>query len=44
MLYITLHCITGKIFVEIGPDLGEYSMKTTQNNSKMIATLTFQDL
>ena len=34
---ITLHCITGKIFVQI-------PWKTTQNRSKIIATITFKGL
>ena len=34
---ITLCCITGKVFVQI-------LWKTTQNKSKMIATLTFEGL
>ena len=37
MSFITLRCITGKVFAQI-------PQKTTQNKSKMIATLTFEDL
>ena len=37
MSYITLRSITGKVFVQI-------PLKTTQNRSKMIATLIFEGL
>ena len=37
MSFITLRCITGKVFAQI-------PQKTTQNKSKMIATLTFEGL
>ena len=39
-MYITLHCITSKVFVQIGLYLGKCFMKTRQKRFEMIATLT----
>ena len=44
MSCVTLHCITGKVFVQIGSHFGSIPWKMTQNRFKMVAMLTLEGL